>query len=65
MTVACRMVNCPLNDSQFCCDNSILIGRDGRCYNLIKGFTSDDEKKLRETSKMEIEDVIFNENAEK
>lgn len=64
MTVACRIVDCPLNDNQFCCDNSILIGRDGRCYNLIKGFTPEDEKKLKEISKIDIEDVVFDENTD-
>lgn len=57
MTVACRVNNCPLYDNGFCCDESILIMQDGRCFNLIRGFSSDDEKKLREESIMHIEDI--------
>ena len=65
MTVACRVENCPLNDKEFCCDETILIGVDGRCHNLVKGFTPDEVNKLRKNSKMDIEDVIIDKSTEK
>ena len=57
MTVTCRMINCPLYDNGFCCSESILITNDGRCFNLIRGFAPDDVQKIREESKIYIEDV--------
>ena len=57
MTVACRMMNCPLYDNGFCCGESILISNDGRCFNLIRGFAPDDVKKINEESKMHIEEI--------
>ena len=60
MTVACKMINCPLNDNGFCCSESILITNNGQCFNLIRGFAQNDIEKLREESKINIEDVEFN-----
>ena len=57
MTVACKMTNCPLYDNGLCCAESILIANDGRCFNLIRGFAPDDVPKIREESKMNIEEI--------
>ena len=65
MTVACRVTACPLNDKEFCCDDVILIGADGRCHNLTKGFAPDDIDELKENSKMDIEDIIIDKSTEK
>lgn len=61
MTVACRFKNCPLNNNDFCCAESILIDNVGRCFNLVRGFSPEDDKKLRETTHMDIEEVEFDE----
>ena len=63
MTVACRMTNCPLYDNGLCCGESILIANDGRCFNLIRGFAPDDVPKIREESKMDIEEIEVTEVA--
>lgn len=61
MTVACRKIDCPLNDNNFCCGESILINNQGMCFNLIKGFAPDDIPKIKEQSKMNIEEIEFEE----
>ena len=61
MTVTCKRKDCPLNDNNFCCSESILINNNGMCFNLIKGFAEDDIPKLKKESKMNIEEIDIEE----
>lgn len=58
MIVACRVVNCPLYNNGFCCSETILITGDGKCFDLMKGFTPEQSKQIKKTLKIpKIEDV--------
>lgn len=58
MTVACRMMNCPLNNESICSAQTILIDRDGRCFDLIKGFSQEEINKIvNDIKRQVIEDV--------
>ena len=58
MIVACKVVNCPLYNNGFCCSETILITSDGRCFDLMKGFTQEQSEQIRKSLKpLHIEDI--------
>lgn len=54
MTVACRVIGCPQNSSGFCCAETILINRNGNCFDLIRGFSPVNELPIRKESSNKI-----------
>ena len=62
MTVTCRMTNCPFYEDGFCCNETILITNDGKCFDLIKGFTQEQFEQVKKIiTPSKIEDIEINE----